>query len=329
MRKYVYSDDKDYKEYIFNINDVKIIMLSDYDIYNNIVHFSDFTNNTHMHTYYEVFYIASGVITVKFDTGIEEFVKGDMFIVPPRVRHMVLMAEQGSIRYGVSIDFQKNSSKGSTAMYDMMEKLMMKDTFVAVRNVPRMEEIFKKIVFAEIKNDEMYLGLHIHELLTELLRKGNEDSGYSALENKLSDSNMMRLYKLQSMIFTFPTRAYSLRDIAEELFLSTRQVSRIIQQYYGCTYRELIATIRIEKAAGLLEGTDMNILEVASKSGYNSIKGFYTNFKERFGCLPSEYRRKKRLEKGLQELTDEDVEEIDYENDDNDNGNGEEDFLND
>lgn len=311
MRKIAKPITGECKEYIFNIEDVRILMLSEYDIQNNVVHLSDFINNMHVHSHYEIFYVANGVITVKFDTGTEEFVKGDVFIVPPRVRHMVLMAEQSSTRYGISVDFQKNSLKGAASLYDMLERFMVKDTFVAVKNVPFMEEVFKKIAFDEIKNDEMAMSLHIHEMFTELLRNSGEESGYPVLETKLSDSNMMRLYKLQQMIFGSRTRSYSLNDIAEELFLSTRQVSRIIQQYYGCTYRELTATLRIEIAAGLLEDTDINILEVASKAGYNSIKGFYTNFKERFGCLPSEYRRKKKKEKGEQLLPDENYEDDD------------------
>ncbi len=295
---------REYREYVFNIEDARIVMLSDYDIQNNIVQISDFTNNLHIHAHYEVFYVSSGVVTVKFESGMEEFVKGDVFIVPPNVKHMVLMAEQGSTRYGISFAFLKNSLKGTLAMYDRMERMMTKDTFVAVKDVPHMEDVFKKIAIDEIKGDEMSMGLHIHELITEILRKDNdgEENEYSTLDSKLSDSNIMRLYKLQQMILASHTRTYSLKDIAEELFLSTRQVSRIIQQYYGCTYRELIATIRIENAAGLLADTDMNILEVASKSGYNSIKGFYTNFKERYGCLPSKYRRKKKSEKGEEEV---------------------------
>lgn len=311
-----------YKEYVFNIEDARIIMLSDYDIQNNVVYLSDFTKNMHIHTHYEIFYVATGVVTVKFDSGIEEFVKGDVFIIPPRVKHMVLMAEQGSTRYGLSVSFQKNSLKGAASIYDMMENLMTKDTFVVVKDVPVVEDIFKKIAFDEIQRDEMSMSLHIHELFTELLRKSGEESGYSVLESKLSDSNMMRLYKLQSMLFGSHARIYSLNDIAEELFLSTRQVSRIIQQYYGCTYRELVATSRIELAAGLLEDTDMNILEVASKAGYNSIKGFYTNFKDRFDCLPSEYRKMKKLEKEKQEILDKDAKENNY-------YKREEDFLND
>ncbi len=312
MRRIAGNISGECKEYIFNIEDVRILMLSDYDMQNNVVHLSDFANNMHVHTHYEIFYVTSGVVTVKFDTGTEEFVKGDVLIIPPRVRHMMLMVEQSSTRYGISVDFQRNSLKGAASLYDMLEKFMVRDTFVAVKHVPFMEEIFKKIAFDEIKNDELAMSLHIHEMFTELLRNSGEENGYPVLEAKLSDSNMMRLYKLQQMIFGTHARTYSLNDIAEELFLSTRQVSRIIQKYYGCTYRELTANMRIEVAAGLLEDTDINILEVASKAGYNSIKGFYTNFKDRFGCLPSEYRRKKKLEKGEQKLLDEDFENDDY-----------------
>lgn len=301
MQKIPKSIAESFKEYIFNIEDTKFVILSDYDIQKHVIHLSDFTNNMHVHTHYEIFYVSNGVITVKFDTGVEEFSKGDVFIVPPRVKYMVLLAEQGATHYGISFDFYKNSLKDGASLYDMLDKFMAKDRVVSVKNVPFLEEIFKKITFDEMQSDEMAMSLHLHELFMELLRNHGEKSGHSLLGRKLSDSNMIRLYKLEQMIFGSNTRSYSLNDIAEELFLSTRQVSRIIQQHYGCTYRELVETTRMEIAAGLLADTDMNILEVASKSGYNSIKSFYTNFKEKFGCLPSEYRKIKKTEKGEQE----------------------------
>ena len=46
-------------------------------------------------------------------------------------------------------------------------------------------------------------------------------------------------------------------------------------------------------AAGLLEKTDLPIIEVAGGAGYESQSKFASAFRREFGIAPSEYRKKK------------------------------------
>ena len=49
---------------------------------------------------------------------------------------------------------------------------------------------------------------------------------------------------------------------------------------------------RMEKAAALLHESDMSIAEIGRLVGYESQSKFTAAFKESYGCLPKEYRKK-------------------------------------
>ena len=51
-------------------------------------------------------------------------------------------------------------------------------------------------------------------------------------------------------------------------------------------------------AAGLLEKTDLPIIEVAGRAGYESQSKFASVFRREFGIAPSEYRKKKKVSGG-------------------------------
>ena len=78
--------------------------------------------------------------------------------------------------------------------------------------------------------------------------------------------------------------------LAKELHLSRRQLSRVIQECYGMSFREKLISTRMDHAAWLLRTTDKTANEIASLVGYSSEAGFYQVFRRRFGQTPHQYR---------------------------------------
>jgi AraC-like DNA-binding protein len=64
----------------------------------------------------------------------------------------------------------------------------------------------------------------------------------------------------------------------------------------GKTPSELIRSIRLQRAAQLLEKTEMNVTQVAYEVGFNNPKYFTKYFKAAFNMLPSAYGLAKRRE---------------------------------
>ena len=53
---------------------------------------------------------------------------------------------------------------------------------------------------------------------------------------------------------------------------------------------QFIRSIRLKRAAQLLVGSQYNVVEIADKVGFNTIKYFNRYFKEEFGMTPTQYR---------------------------------------
>lgn len=79
-------------------------------------------------------------------------------------------------------------------------------------------------------------------------------------------------------------------ELARLLFVSRRQLSRLLLESYGMNFREKLIRTRLDWAAWLLRNTQKCISSVAEESGYTASSSFYHVFRDRFGMTPEQYR---------------------------------------
>lgn len=83
----------------------------------------------------------------------------------------------------------------------------------------------------------------------------------------------------------------SLNGLAERLALSPPYLSRLITEATGSSFPDFVNLVRLDHARVLLaEEKELDIREIAEKSGYNSSTYFTTLFKKRYGVTPSKWR---------------------------------------
>lgn len=80
--------------------------------------------------------------------------------------------------------------------------------------------------------------------------------------------------------------------LADQLALSSRQLSRIVQGQFGVSLHELVLTRRLLLAKKLIIETDMSIIKVAFASGFASLRRFNDAFSQRYRRPPSHLRKK-------------------------------------
>lgn len=280
-----------FSEFKFHIENVKFTILSDRGTERaGIDPQKESYVQLHFHSYFELFYVNSGNFAIKFEDKEEQFQKDDMIIVSPGINHRTLVPNSGISRYNINFLMEKSSVKTEFSLYDALSKALAQP-YLHFSNCPDVRPIIKKTVSSILSADKMNLCLNFHELIVNILSKTDMYAVMPQPASTLSDSSMLRMYKLQQVIFKCYMQDISLEYIAKKLYLSTRQASRVIQQYYGCTYRELVTQMRMKVAAELLLYTEMTVLEISAHVGYNSIKGFYSAFKKHYNCLPTEYRK--------------------------------------
>lgn len=68
-------------------------------------------------------------------------------------------------------------------------------------------------------------------------------------------------------------------------------LSRTLKKELGTSFITLMTQTRIQKAIHLLNSTDLSILDIAERVGYDSQHYFSTAFKKVMGVSPNRYRK--------------------------------------
>lgn len=109
-----------------------------------------------------------------------------------------------------------------------------------------------------------------------------------------SSVSMQKSVDLVERIRDYVNERYSkdlcLEQIADDLMVSVKYVSRIFKQKMGVNLTDYIYDVRVNKAKELLKTTNMKINEISSQVGIESRTTFLRVFKKRTGVSPNEYR---------------------------------------
>lgn len=89
----------------------------------------------------------------------------------------------------------------------------------------------------------------------------------------------------------------NVEDICKSIGISRVQLYRKVKALLGCSVSEYIINKRLKKAKYLLLNEDLSIAEITYKVGISSPTYFSTLFKAKYGCTPSEFKRKNVAEK--------------------------------
>jgi len=84
---------------------------------------------------------------------------------------------------------------------------------------------------------------------------------------------------------------FSVEDLSREMCMSRVTFYRKIVSLTGRSPLEFIRSIRLKRAAQLLDKSGMSIAEIAYQVGFNDPKIFTKFFKEEFNMLPSQYNK--------------------------------------
>ena len=89
-------------------------------------------------------------------------------------------------------------------------------------------------------------------------------------------------------------RELSLEMVAARFGFTPTYLSHMFREYAQVGYRTYLIDLRVKYAMRELLNTDRYVGDIALDHGFPDGRSFAKAFKKRYGCLPSEYRRRKR-----------------------------------
>jgi AraC-like DNA-binding protein len=125
---------------------------------------------------------------------------------------------------------------------------------------------------------------HLETFLTMVFRATDEQTPATKTQDPVISS------VIKYLDANFP-ESISLVGVAEHFGLSPYTLSRKFKRFVGIGFREYLIHRRIVEAQKLLEETDMKIVSIGFKVGFDSMSSFYQDFQGMTGLSPSAYRK--------------------------------------
>jgi len=99
------------------------------------------------------------------------------------------------------------------------------------------------------------------------------------------------IQKLKSYIDEHIVEDVSLTRLSEVTGYNSSYLSRVFKQNTGITINEYICKRKLSRITELLLDNNLNISDIAEKTGFNSRTYFNNFFRRMTGVSPQEYRR--------------------------------------
>ena len=84
----------------------------------------------------------------------------------------------------------------------------------------------------------------------------------------------------------------SIKEIADQLYLSPNYLSELFKKHTGKTISEYLTDYRLEKACQLLDHAEYRVGDVSGMVGIHDGRYFSNMFKKKYGMTPTEYRNR-------------------------------------
>lgn len=144
-----------------------------------------------------------------------------------------------------------------------------------------------EILQARLKN-ALSLNRSLKNTYTKQIRMVGQDVDVQLRDAKL----LSRIHGYIEQKLT--DRSLSVEELSKHVGMSRASLYHKVLELTGLSPVEYIRSVKLDKAAALLEKSDLNVSEVAYMTGFGTPNYFARMFKARFNLLPSEYANEKR-----------------------------------
>lgn len=248
----------------------------------------------HSHISTELFVCGQGGVTLKTEDGFLFLHPGDAAVIPPHVPHLKYQVEPCTEGYAISFLCALRRTRDTSDLYRQLHYFVSGTQILVYRDTPRIFQGVQRIIREADHTDRRMPVLHLAELLLQMLDfscdNALETSSVSA--DPKQNVDIQRMMELDKLIATAYRSDCNNHNIAEQLFISPRQLDRIVWKRYGKTLHQVILDKRMEKAEQLLLHSDKTVHEIAILAGFGSGGGLYRECKKRYNLTPTQFRKR-------------------------------------
>lgn len=105
-----------------------------------------------------------------------------------------------------------------------------------------------------------------------------------------TDPSFQRLRRILGRIHHDYAEAITLKQVAQEEYLSVNYLSRYFQQKTGIGFNQYLNQVRLKAAVQYLKNTNLSVTEIAQQCGFGDSTQFIKRFHGHYGMSPGKYR---------------------------------------
>ena len=262
----------------------------------------------HRHDFIEIAYVIEGNGIHVVGDREYEILKGDLFVINYDTPHGFFAGKgRGTEPVVYNCDFMPEFLDSSlfTGIHfqDTASSFLFKSLFPD-DCLPTPDLRLRDVQFNEIGDlfDRMYreyklmqkgccdmIRAYLIQLIIKIFRYMDQDTPAAPESRNIELVNKA----IEYLRFNFNSDV-SLQEMAMKSFISKNYFSRLFKEVTGTSFSDYVQHLRVDQACSLLRQSDMKVVDVASRSGFNDIKFFYEVFKKITGETPGDYRNKQK-----------------------------------
>lgn len=248
--------------------------------------------NEHWHPDLEIYYVSNGTYELNTDRGSYTLDAGDICVICPGVSHSIRCSSQKGTYHSIGIATRLVSlDEGHFFQKSFLEPLGrgMLDFDPLVRPSDADYNSFylpvDRVVRSGVQKDKVIMYASAVNICCALIQRSAPKKEQTEGFSKEHDAVQQCILYMQKNYMNKIT----LDQLAEIANLHPNYLCNIFHKYTGTSPMTYLSRLRMQRARKLLRETDLNIRQVAERTGFNSASFFSKRFKAVMGIPPVEY----------------------------------------
>ena len=255
-------------------------------------------NSLHRHTFFEVCLMGdygAGEFTVQ--DKVHPLRPGDLFIARPGVVHQIRNTQSIFMElYWVCFQWTPSRDAHNGEADCLLRAFAESPALVISDEAGRITALWKAL--RAVSEGTLSAGYELqYSALASALLIGIADLGAGVnaatpLELTGPDAGDVAARLAVRFIHDNLNQPLTLPEIAAQVYVSPRHLSRIFAKFTGTSPALYITHARLDRAQGLLRHSELAIKTIAAEVGYPDVHHFTRAFASHFGCPPGVFRRR-------------------------------------
>lgn len=250
------------------------------------------SSSFHWHYEYELLAVLKGSITVRVNSRILILKKNDIILINSKVVHQIQCEQGDNLCMVLQLDPALFKNEQGESVFYRFYLNSVADELPVRSGYLHFVKRAAKIVLGSLKRDEKSyyrVRAEVYALIADLFEYVEFDM---SIQTEQSDHDITLLMDIIDYLRDHVEDRDVLKRLCKEIGMSSKTVHRYLKNHVGMSVKDMVDTLKVDKAKKLLKHTEKNMNCIMDECGFGSENTFYRIFRQNSGLTPREYRQK-------------------------------------